>query len=71
MTAVIQTKPEPHCPDCGAQMVLRKPRRGQTWSDFWGCSQFVYGDPSSCRGKRNINADGTPESDGFKPGDFD
>lgn len=70
---VIQTKPEPSCPDCGAKMVLRKPPHENTWKAFWGCSQFVYSDPSSCQGTVNINSDGTPDIDTgpFRPGDFD
>lgn len=70
---VIQTKPEPACPDCGAQMRLIRPGQGKTRTAFWGCSQFVYSDPSSCRGTVNINSDGTPDVDTgpFRPGDFD
>lgn len=54
----IRTKPVPYCPECGAQMVLRKPRREQTWEPFWGC-----GDYPGCRGTRQIKADGRPEED--------
>jgi len=63
----IQREPKPYCPDCGAQMELKEPPRGQTWKPFWGCSEYKYG----CRGKRQIAPDGTPESDKFVPGDFD
>lgn len=52
----IQTKPIPHCPDCGAQMALRKPKSHQDWKPFWGCSTFP-----ECRGTRNILDDGTPD----------
>ena len=55
---IIQTKPEPYCPICGAIMVLRRPKQGQTWSPFWGCNLFP-----DCKGTRNINPDGTPEDD--------
>jgi len=54
----IRTKPEPYCPECGAQMRLRKPRENQTWEAFWGCSQYP-----ECKGARNILPDGTPEED--------
>jgi ssDNA-binding Zn-finger/Zn-ribbon topoisomerase 1 len=66
----IQTKPVPYCPDCGAQMVLRKPRSTSRtqFIPFWGCS--LYPD---CRGSRNIGEDGKPEEDdddyqGWTPG---
>lgn len=52
----IQTYPEPHCPDCGGRMKLRRPRPSQTWRAFWGCSQYP-----ECRGTRRIAEDGTPE----------
>ncbi len=70
---VIQTHPKPDCPDCGAKMRLIRPGQGKTKTAFWGCSQYVYGDPDSCQGKRQINSDGTPEDDtgAFGPGDFD
>jgi ssDNA-binding Zn-finger/Zn-ribbon topoisomerase 1 len=55
---VIRTKPEPYCPDCGARMVLRRPRQGQDWVPFWGCNRFPH-----CRGTRQITEDGTPEGD--------
>lgn len=70
---VIQTHPRPACPDCGGQMRLKRPRQGQHWKAFWGCSQYVHGDPDSCRGTVDIRADGTPDVDTgpFRPGDFD
>jgi len=59
MTTVIQTKPEPYCPECGARMVLRRPKRGQFWSAFWGCNRFP-----DCKGTRQINFEtGKPEDD--------
>jgi hypothetical protein len=61
--AGIQTEPRPHCPECGAVMVLHRPKPGDTWDPFWGCSKFRQG----CRGTRNIAEDGTPEDD---EGDF-
>ena len=54
----IRTKPEPHCPVCGAKMVLRKPKANQTWRPFWGCPQYP-----DCCGKRVIGNDGLPEMD--------
>ena len=59
MTRGIRTKPVPYCPECGAQMVLRKakPHKWQ-FNPFWGCSQYP-----ECRGTRDIKADGTPEND--------
>jgi ssDNA-binding Zn-finger/Zn-ribbon topoisomerase 1 len=57
MPAAIQTKPVPYCPneDCGAQMVLRRPRQYQDWEPFWGCSQYP-----ECKGARDIGEDGKP-----------
>ena len=58
MSQVIRTKPVPYYPDCGLQMVLRRPRPNQDWSPFWGCSQYP-----ECRGTRDIGPDGKPERD--------
>lgn len=55
MTINIRTSPIPYCPDCGAAMALRRPRPGQDWNPFWGCSLFP-----DCRGKRGIDEDGLP-----------
>lgn len=38
----------PECPRCGRRMVLRRPKPGQSWAPFWGCSGFRQG----CRGTR-------------------
>lgn len=54
----IRTKPEPVCPECGALMVLRRPKIGQNWQPFWGCKLWP-----ECDGKRQIEPDGTPEDD--------
>jgi len=54
----VRTKPVPYCLECGAKMVLRRPRPGQDWSTFWGCSLFP-----DCRGTRSIGSDGLPEAD--------
>lgn len=56
--AGMQTRPEPFCPDCGARMVLRRPRpNARTQFDpFWGCSQHP-----SCRGVRQVGEDGKAE----------
>ena len=40
MEKSIKTKPEPYCPECGAMMVLRRPRKHQEWSPFWGCGRW-------------------------------
>ena len=68
MTAGIQTKPAPYCPDCGAKMVLKRPPEGAHWKPFWGCSEYP-----DCRGTRNVGPDGKPEDDtgGFAVGDFE
>ena len=59
MSAVIQTKPEPYCPICGAIMVLRRPQPGgREFDAFWGCNRYP-----DCHGTRNIGADGKPETD--------
>ena len=65
----IQVYPKPYCPECGAQMELKRPPPGAEWKTFWGCSRYRDG----CRGKRNILPDGTPEDDQdeFKPWDFE
>lgn len=39
---------EPTCPDCGATMTLRKPKPGQTWQPFYGCSNYPR-----CKGQKN------------------
>ena len=65
----LRLEPKPFCPDCGALMALRKPSPSQSWSPFWGCSQFP-----GCKGKRGIDASGRPEDDtrtGFTPADFE
>lgn len=62
MTKVIQTKPCPSCPDCGARMILRKPYRPamgrKQFDPFWGCNRFP-----DCHGTRQVGADGKPEQD--------
>jgi len=54
----IQIKPEPFCPECGAKMVLRRPRPDQSWLAFWGCNRFP-----ECKGTRQIDENGKPEDD--------
>jgi len=39
----------PKCPDCGLTMRLIKPRQGQNWNKFWGCSNYRS---TGCRGSR-------------------
>lgn len=68
MATGIKTYPEPWCPKCGAQMMLRRPSLHQEWPPFWGCSQFAVG----CRGKRQVDEDGLPEEiDGSRGLDVD
>jgi ssDNA-binding Zn-finger/Zn-ribbon topoisomerase 1 len=55
---VIRKKPVPYCPDCGARMVLKRPRLGQRWQPFWGCNTWP-----DCSGTREIGPDGRPEED--------
>jgi len=45
-------------------MRLRRPKQGQTYKPFWGCSQYP-----DCKGTRNIGEDGKPESDDDNWGD--
>jgi ssDNA-binding Zn-finger/Zn-ribbon topoisomerase 1 len=59
--SVIITKPEPYCPDCGAIMVLRRPRPGSMkfQHPFWGCNRYP-----DCYGTREIDPEtGKPEDD--------
>jgi DNA topoisomerase-3 len=49
MTIYIRTKPEPYCPECGARMVLRRPKPSQVFDPFWGCSQYP-----DCKGTRSV-----------------
>jgi len=59
MAAGIKTHPAPYCPECGAQMKLRRPKSGQDWRPFWGCSRYP-----GCKGNRNIDPEtGEAESD--------
>lgn len=52
---VVKTYPKPHCPECGAQMKLRRPKKNDTWEMFWGCSCYP-----DCSGSRDILPDGRP-----------
>lgn len=57
--AAIRTKPEPSCPGCGARMVLRRSKPGQSWEPFWGCNRFP-----NCHAVLHIDPEtGEPESD--------
>ena len=57
--AGIILQPEPHCPDCGGRMKLRRPKPVQTWKPFWGCANFP-----ECKGSRNIDPEtGKAEND--------
>ena len=53
--AGIRTEPVPWCPECGARMVLRRPRPYQDWKPFWGCQNYP-----ECRGNRQIDEAGMP-----------
>ncbi len=61
------TPPTPHtpveavlCPECGAPMVLRTAKKGgNEGSKFYGCTKYRDG----CKGTRNLNEDGSPETD--------
>jgi restriction system protein len=55
---VIKTKPVPTCPECGAMMILRRPKPDDDWSPFWGCMDYP-----DCRGTRDILPDGRPAED--------
>lgn len=35
-----EAKAVPVCPKCGKAMILRKPKQGQSWSPFYGCSGY-------------------------------
>ena len=57
----IRTQPVPQCPECLEPMVLRKPKPGQTWRPFWGCSDYP-----ACTGKLQIKDNGLPDEDEFE-----
>jgi len=60
MPSIIQVKPEPTCPECGASpMILRRPGPRAAWTPFWGCRNYP-----DCHGKRYIDPEtGKPEED--------
>lgn len=41
----------PKCPECGAGMRMVKPRQGQRWKAFWGCTRYKAG---GCRGSLRV-----------------
>jgi ssDNA-binding Zn-finger/Zn-ribbon topoisomerase 1 len=49
----IKSTPEeiPMCPKCGSAMRLIKPRPGQRWNKFWGCTKY---NSKGCQGSINI-----------------
>ncbi|MHC4413328.1 MAG: topoisomerase DNA-binding C4 zinc finger domain-containing protein [Planctomycetota bacterium] len=57
---IVQTKPEPYCPECGGKMKLRKPLAKSSWEPFWGCIRYP-----NCKGTRDILPNGKPEMDVF------
>ena len=63
MPVGIKTYPPPPCPDCGAPMILRRPKAWQDWKPFWGCKFFP-----DCKGSRNIDPE-TGEAEGDWPVD--
>ena len=46
---VVDIKSAPSCPKCSAPMRLRKPKPGDNWKAFWGCSKFRV---TNCKGSR-------------------
>lgn len=58
MTKPVQTSPQPHCPECGARMVLRTNKA--SGDRFWGCSLYP-----ECAGTRDIGPDGKPVFDEY------
>ena len=45
----INAEEKPTCPDCGSTMRLIRPRPGQKWSKFWGCTKYQS---TGCRGSK-------------------
>jgi ssDNA-binding Zn-finger/Zn-ribbon topoisomerase 1 len=46
-TIVSKKASVPNCPKCGSPMRLIKPKRGQPWKAFWGCTKYRS---TGCRG---------------------
>jgi ssDNA-binding Zn-finger/Zn-ribbon topoisomerase 1 len=59
MKRVIQTKPEPWCPECGMKMVLIYPNPEQLLGPYWRCSRHP-----ECHGILYIGSDGKAERGG-------
>ena len=49
-------KPMPRCPDCGAEMVLLKPRPNDNFLPFLGCIDYP-----ACDGSRQISPGGASD----------
>ena len=45
----IQTEEKLLCPECGSPMRLIKPKPGQRWKKFWGCTKYWS---NGCKGSR-------------------
>jgi ssDNA-binding Zn-finger/Zn-ribbon topoisomerase 1 len=48
-TITSQKKTAPKCPQCGADMRLIKPKSGERWQAFWGCTKYRQ---TGCRGSK-------------------
>ena len=46
-TKISENAAKPMCPRCGVPMRIIRPKPGNTWKSFWGCSQFRA---TGCRG---------------------
>lgn len=57
----IRTQPVPQCPLCLEPMVLRRPKPGDNWDPFWGCSDYPR-----CKGSLNIREDGKPDESRYR-----
>jgi ssDNA-binding Zn-finger/Zn-ribbon topoisomerase 1 len=45
----VQAEKKPLCPQCGSPMKLIKPKPGQRWKKFWGCTKYWS---TGCKGSR-------------------
>lgn len=45
-------RPAPECPKCGSPMKLIRPRPGQKWKPFWGCTKYSI---TGCKGSREAD----------------
>jgi ssDNA-binding Zn-finger/Zn-ribbon topoisomerase 1 len=47
----INQNDKPLCPECGSPMRLIKPKKGQRWKAFWGCTKYWT---NGCKGSRKV-----------------